>query len=533
MPFCFGRVTCGVGQIRLDARPRGPSVRLMVVRLALAACLALGWTGRAAPGGGIPDRPEKLSYPPLSYEPPDPASFRVELKAGPIAYVAPDRELPLVNISVLVRVGSYLDPAGKEGLAGFTGALLTRGGIRSKAADDLDERLAFLAANLNSAVGEDSGSVTLNLLSKDLDEGLALLHETLAEPRFQADKLELQKDQALQAMRERNDDSSAIEHREVGFLANGENFWANRHSTADSVQSITTNDLREFHRRWFHPANFIVAVNGDFERADMIARLEKFFSDWPYHGDKPPAIPTNVAMAAPGVYVVNKDVNQGRVTMLLPGVRRDDPDFPAVLVMNDILGGGGFTSRIMNRVRSDEGLAYGAGSAFPGGVYYPIAFHASYQSKSRSVSYAAKIVIEEMNRITSAPVSAEELDTAKRSFIDTFPETFNTKGKVAAQFARDEFTGRYAAHPDFWSTWRRRIAAVTAEDVQKAAKDHLKPDQVRLLVVGQKEEILKGDPNHPVSLPNLGGGKLTDVPLRDPLTMKPMAPAAKDLPKTQ
>src|SRR5215471_4717628 len=139
------------------------------------------------PAASIPDRPEKLSFPPLNYEPPAPEKFRVPLRAGPIAYVVPDRELPLVNIVVYVRTGKYLEPAGKEGLADLTGYLLARGGIKSKTADELEERLAFLAANLNSGVGDTQGSVSLNLLSKDIEEGLGILREVLSTPRFQDD----------------------------------------------------------------------------------------------------------------------------------------------------------------------------------------------------------------------------------------------------------------------------------------------------------------------------------------------------------
>jgi predicted Zn-dependent peptidase len=140
-------------------------------------------------------------------------------------------------------------------------------------------------------------------------------------------------------------------------------------------------DIEAFHRRWFHPKNFVIAVNGDFDSAAMTARLEKLFAAWPFTGEVPPPVPTEKKFAAPGVYLVDKEVNQGRVTILLPGIRRDDPDFQAAQVMNDILGGGGFTSRIMNRVRSDEGLAYSAGSGFPGGVYHPMSFLAAFQSK--------------------------------------------------------------------------------------------------------------------------------------------------------
>jgi len=470
----------------------------------------------------IPRRPEKLHFPPLSFEPPHAADYRLQLKSGPVAYVISDRELPLVNLVILVRVGDYLVPEGKEGLAGLTGWLLTKGGSQSKTAEELEERLAYLAAQLNSSIGDTQGSVTLNLLSKDLDEGMAILREILSAPRFQEDKLALRKQQVFQSLKERNDSSASIESRERSFLAYGEDFFVNRHVTAASLESITRADLVAFHRDWFHPSNFIVAVNGDFDREKMIAKLEQLFASWPFEGKTAPAVPANPKMAAPGAYLVDKDVNQGRVSILLPGIKRDDPDYIPSQVMNHILGGGGFTSRIMNRVRSDEGLAYSAGTSLPGGVYYPGTFTGYFQTKSRTVAYATSIVLEEMKRIASEPVSIGELDTAKRSFIDTFPRAFSTKTQVAAALAQEEFTGRYKTDPDWFKNYRSRFEAVTKADVLRVAKRLLQPGQVRILVVGQKAEILKGHPDHPVTLQSLAGGKLTDLPLRDPLTMKPI-----------
>ncbi len=491
----------------------------------------------------IAPHPDKLTFKPFIYVPPHARDFRVLLPTSQVpAYLAVDHELPLVNIQIYVRTGDYVEPKDHIGLAGLTGYLLTRGGVDGKhpyTAEALDERLAFLAAQLGSSIGETNGQVSLNLLSKDLDEGLVILRDALFAPRFQENKLALRKDQLLNEMKKRNDESGAIEQRERDVLAFGEDHFSNQFDTQASIDGIKRADLIAFHQKNFIPQNFIIAVSGDFDRDTLIRKLDALFSQWPLKGQANTAkVPAPTKKMPPGVFLVNKsDVTQGRVSILLPGMQRDDPDYYAIVVMNHILGGGGFTSRITNRVRSEEGLAYSAGSSFGAGIYYAEPFIAHFQSKLRTCGYAASIVLEEIQKLREGGVTAEELGTAGKQLTETLPRRFATKAQVVATLAAEEFTGRYQKDPDYFQRYRERLLAVKRDDVERVAKKWLDPTVVTMLVVGKKDDLLNPDPRHPVGFASLSKSPLIELPLRDPLTMKPLrpgkapaapAPAAKD-----
>lgn len=479
--------------------------------------LALAFLLAAAPAlhaQAIPDHPDKLKFEPIQFQPPSAKSHRAVLKNGMVVYIAEDRALPLVNLALTVRTGSWLEPKGKEGLAGFTGSQIRRGGTKTLTAEQLDEKLDFLAAQVATGIGATSGSASLNCLSDNLDEALAIFVEMLKEPRFQEDRLALAKEQALQEMTKRNDDPGDIEGREWGVLLFGEGHFTNAFTTKASVEAITREDLAAFHRKYFHPANMIAAVSGSFDRAAMLKKLEAAFAGWP--GAKPslPAIPATVDTAAPGAYLIEKDVPQGRVSIGLPTVKRDSPDVYALEVMNEILGGSGFTSRITKTVRSNEGLAYSAGSGFAPGIWFPGRFRAAFQSKSRSVPRATELVMQEIRRIREEGVSEDELRTIQNSLVQTFPSSFASKAQSMAIFASDEYTGRA---PGYWQSYRDRIRAVTTADVKRVAQAHLVPEKLVVLVVGNQAEIAKGTPPLVSLAP---GGKVVTLPLRDPLTMK-------------
>jgi len=488
-----------------------------IVAFGLAALLLAATAPAQTAAPQIPDNPEKLTFAPLSYSPPSAKEHRVVLKNGVVAYLVEDRALPLVNIQVIVRAGTWLEPKGKEGLARLTGSQMRAGGTKSLTAEQFDERADFLAAQIGSSLGDTSGGASLNCLSDNLDESLKLFMEMLRSPGFQEDRLKLAKDQMLQDMKKRNDESADIEGRELSVLVYGEEHFTNRFTTEASLNSITRDDLRAFHDMYYYPANMILAVSGAFTRSEMVKKLEAAFADWPSPKRVVGLIPQGIHPAAPGLYRMDKDVNQGRVSVVIPSVMRTSPDIYALEVMNEILGGSGFTSRITKTVRSNEGLAYSAGSGIGFGTYYPGRFRAAYQSKSSTVAYALQLVYEEIEKIRESPVTEEELVTIKSSLIQTFPSNFESKAQQAGTFAADEYSKR---DPAFWSTYRDRIQAVTAADVQRVARQYLVPEKMITLVVGNQAEIAKGDSKHEVTLESLAKGRITDLPLRDPMTMK-------------
>ncbi|MEW5975422.1 MAG: pitrilysin family protein [Acidobacteriota bacterium] len=467
----------------------------------------------------IPAHPNELKYAPLIYEPPTATKYRKVLRNGVVAFLAEDHELPLINVSLIIRTGQYLEPKGKEGLASMMASQMRLGGTTGLDADAFDEEVAFLAATISSGMGGTQASAGLNSLKQNADRALELFFDMLRNPRFQQDRIDLYKRQILQAMERRNDRTDGIQAREWNRLMYGNDHFSTSQSTQASIESITREDLLTFHKQYYHPRNFIFAVSGDFDSEKMVALLEAFLENWESPKMKVPPVPKPRYTPAPGLYLVSKaEVNQGRVTLGHLSTTRDNPDYYALSLMDDILGGGGFTSRITARVRSDEGLAYSARSSFGFGTYYDGVFQASFQSKSSTCAQAASIVLEEIERLRRQPVTSAELETAINAAVEIFPRYFATKAAVVGTFADDEYTGR---KPDFWSTYRDRIRRVTTDEVLRVARQYLHPDQLLILAVGNVEEMLKGNPDRPeFSFEKLAQGKpIRRIPLPDPLTM--------------
>ncbi len=491
-------------------------------KLTAGLLLALATSALTPPAlADLPARPEKIEFQPLTFTPPNARDYRRTLSNGVAVYLAPSKEVPLVSITFTFRGGAYLEPPGKAGLARMTGSMMRRGGTAAMKPADLDEELDFLAAMCMTSIGSTSATATLNSLTSNLDQSFNLFMDVVRNPAFDSERTELLRKEIIEEMKQRNDDASTIMGREAAAFFWGRDHFEGRVATKSDIDSISIDDMKAFHARLFQPGNLIIGVTGDFEESSMLARLERAMEGWA-KGDRMPDPPAPTNQIKPGVYHIEKDIPQGKFQIMSQGIKRDDPDAIAIEMMNDVLGGSGFTSRIMNRVRTEEGLAYGAGSGFASRVYYPGQFIARFDSKNSTCALAAKIVFEEFNKIRTEKVSPEELEVVKNSAIETFPQNFASKAGMVGLFMNDEWTNRPA---DYWQTYRDKVRAVTPDDVLRVAQRTIDPAKMAIFIVGKWEPIAQGDPNGRATMQyftDFFGSPVNHLPLRDPLTDAPL-----------
>lgn len=476
---------------------------------------------KAAPAAKIPARPEEIVFQPLAFEPPDAATFRRVLPDGTVAYLAPSHELPLITLSITFKGGSSLDPPEMPGLAALTARMVREGGTARMKPAEFDETLDFLATEVSVTAGDTYTTASMNCLKSNFDESLALFLDMLRTPAFDEGRLKTAKGRILEGLKQRNDDASSILGREWKRLLYGTTHFESAEPTGGTVAAMGRERLAALGRSIFHPGNAIVAASGDFEEREMLSALAKAFTGWergePVADPQPPR-----AKLEPGLYHVPKQIPQGKVLLGCRSITRDDPDAIPLLVLNEILGAGGFTSRLMQQVRSNEGLAYSVRSALTPKVDYPGDFRAGFESKNATVALATKIVFDEIAKLRDELVTPDELETAKRGIIETFPRQFESKPQMLRVFVNDEWTKRPA---DYWRTFRRKVDAVTAEDLRRVARKHLDPARMALLVVGDWDEIAKGDVDKRATMDGFFGGRVKHLPLRDPLTLEPLPDA--------
>lgn len=459
--------------------------RVFFLAALLAAPPALAQTAaQPAPLGD----PRTMKFEPVTITVPE--VERVVLENGMIVYLLPDRELPLVSVSAMIRTGSIYEPADKVGLAGLTGIVMRTGGTARLAGDQIDEELEFLAANISMGIGGESGAASLDILKKDFPRGLAIFADMLRAPAFEPAKVEQAQRQVLDAIRRRPDSPGGIAAREFRKLLFGADHPLGRESTADTVSRITRDDLVAFHRQFFAPNSLILGVTGDFEKPAMLDALRKAFGDWKPQTVALPALPPVTASPGAGrsVNILRRDLSQTHLRIGHLSVKEDDPDYFALALLEDILGGNSFTSRLFRDVRSRQGLAYSVGSRIAPGNAGPGIFMMQALTKGPSTYQALSSMLDHMERMRQEPVSPEELQLAKDAFLNSFVFSFADSSLIVGRLMSLEYHG---LPKDFLQRFRDSVVRLTKEDLLRVARLHLHPDRVIILAVGKDNDFEK------------------------------------------
>jgi zinc protease len=434
-----------------------------------------------------------------------PQPKRIALANGMVIFLQEDHELPLIKGRALIRGGSRDIPAEKAGMLSIYTQSWRTGGTAASTGDQLDELLDARAARVETGGGVDTTTVAIDTLKGDFDAVFPIFLDVLRKPEFRANKIELAKTQARSAISRRNDEPGAIVGRETTKLGYGPNSPYARQPEYATIASITREDLLAFHARTVHPNNMIVFFVGDFDTAQMEKRLRDAFGSWargPQIAKPAPAMAT----AKPGIYFIAKDdVTQANIAMVHPGIERNNPDYPALMVMNEVFSGG-FSGRLMQTLRSQRGLTYGVGGGVGAPWDYPGLFRLQMATKSETALESVEALKGEAMRLVSTPVTAEELSLAKESILNAFVFTMDTREKALSQQVLLEL---YGFPPDYFTKYPGLIEKVTAADVERVAKKYVHPDQLAVLVVGNEK-------NFETPLTTLGPVTKIDITIPEP-----------------
>jgi predicted Zn-dependent peptidase len=430
-----------------------------------------------------------MIFPPLLWRPPAIGDEveRVTLSNGIVLYLYPDRTLPILDLVGLFRGGRLYDPLGKAGLARVAAAQIRAGGTTSIPPDALNEELESLAVSLELSAGDEAIEVRLNLLSRHTDRGVKLLADVLLRPAFDAGQLELARGRSLEEFRRRRDHPTELLQKEFAAL-----HYTTRHPLGlepneTSLRNITREDLVAFHERFIRPDNLILAAAGDFDKEALVALLEEALGAWPGSGRPTlPPVPAVQTTARPGVYLIDRPIPQSSIAIGHFGVDRTNPDRQAIELMNYLLGGGGFTSRITRRVRSAEGLAYSVRSRFDTDGPLPGLFQVVALTRTGATSRTVAATLDEIARLRDAPVPASELDAAKEALTNSFQFWFADPTQTVRRLMLLEFEG---LPPDYYQTLLGRYQTVTGERLQEVARRYLKPDDLAIIVVGDAKAL--------------------------------------------
>lgn len=404
------------------------------------------------------------------------------LPNGAVLLVSEQRNLPLVLVKVVLDAGSRRDPAGKAGIAHLTADLVTEG-TATRSAQQIKDQIDFIGASLDAEAEQDYAVVSLQVLRKDLDDGLDLLADVLLRPAMRPDELARRREAVLATLRNEEDDPTTVAQTTFQRTLFGDTPYGHPvEGTSESVAALRRADVEEFFARYYRPAGAAIVVVGDLSTDEARAALQRVLGGW----DGPPPMPFVYPPFTPPpaqTVRVDRQVTQAGIVMGHLGVARDNPDYEAIQVMNYILGGGGFSSRLMDNIRTQAGLAYSVDSFFAAGKS-PGPFEIVMQTKNASIEDAIARARQQVERIRTDPVSDEELQEAKRYLTGSYPLRLDSNAKIADFIAQTWFYGLGLGYADVYIA---RVNGVTVDDVTRVARAYLHPEQFLDVVVTAAE----------------------------------------------
>jgi zinc protease len=419
-------------------------------------------------------------------------SKTVILPNGLTVVVSAKDKLPIAYISVRFKVGSVYDPEEKAGLADLTARLIDKGTTK-RTATAIAEELDFLGARLDASAGGTGSTVSLSLLAKDVEPGLALFADILQNSRFEPAELERERTRMLSQIQQRRvNPRQAVSEVFREVLYGDHPLHRPISGYASTVSQLTRDDVLDFYQRFYVPNNAIVVMVGDFSEARMLELIEGALGGWQARPLDRLTLPQPSPTKGKQVRIVDMDVNQSYVQFGYLSVRRADPEFAALRAMNYILGGGGFVSRLTRSIREEQGLAYSVHSDFVGGSQFPGFFFAALQTKIDTTSQALNSLFAVIDGMKQTPVSPDELTDMKLYYEGSLPRRAESYGQVAGLLIDREFFGL----PDgYWESEIRQIQQLSPQEIQRLAQRYLDTDNFVLALISKRAQLeLAGTP---------------------------------------
>jgi zinc protease len=434
---------------------------------------------------------------PLWDQPPPPVSdspvvtpgslHRFELDNGLTVIVLEDHRLPRVSLGLSLRRGAASDEVAQAGLAAYTAELMKRGaGDRDSLA--LASAIDSLGSDLSVRANWDSVTAQIWGLTRDLDNMLDILADVVIRPRFDEDEATRAREELLAALERAIADPHYLERRFASVaLYPGLRAGLPLSGRPETVTAFDSLAARDFHERFFVPNNAILFASGDLDADRLLEKLGAAFGAWPA-GEIPeagPRLPAPTPAARKILIVDRPDLTQTRITLTHDGISRTDPDRIAASLLNEALGGSGFSSRLMQRVRADAGLTYGVGSGFSlrraGGAFIVSTF-----TRVAEVRTVVDLLLTELERARNEPPMGQELEEMRALTVGGFALGIETSEAVLASLVNLEI---YGLPEDSLDTYRGRIRAVTADDVARLATKLIHPDRAAIVLVGPAEAL--------------------------------------------